>query len=312
MAASVKGRAMSQSPNQFHCKVTDVTHWTKDGLFSFKTERPQSFIFEPGQFVMIGLPDEHGKPIMRAYSVASPSWDDHLEFLSIKVENGPLTSRLQKIKPGDEILMGNKPTGTLVHSALLPGKNLFLMGTGTGLAPWMSLIRDPETYKKFEHVYVCHGVRHADELAFRDYLEKGIHDDAMVNMAMEHADIEGGLNGRLIYYPSATREALHEGKGFDERLTTQAESGELFQRLGLAQTQFDPKTDRIMVCGSVPFNEGMEAICESLGMEEGATNKPGAFVVERAFVEKVAKPEAKVAAAGASLAQSAKAGPNRQ
>lgn len=303
---------MSQSPNQFHCKVTGVTHWTPDGLFSFTIERPQSFRFEPGQFVMIGLPDENGKPIMRAYSVASPSWEDHVEFLSIKVPDGPLTSRLQKIKPGDEILMGNKPTGTLVHSALTPGKNLFLMGTGTGLAPWMSLIRDPETYKKFEHVYVCHGVRHADELAYRDYLEKGIFEDEMVHAALEHEGIEGGLKDRLTYYPSATREALRAGAGFDERLTTQIESGELFKRLGLSQTRFDPETDRIMVCGSVPFNHGMETICESLGMEEGATNQPGAFVVERAFVEKVAKPEAKVNAAGALLATSAKAQPNRQ
>ncbi len=280
---------MSQN-NMLTGKVTSVNHWTQDGLFSFTMERPQSFRFEPGQFVMIGLPDENGKPIMRAYSIVSPAWADELEFLSIKVADGPLTSRLQKIQPGDDVMLGTKPTGTLVHSALTPGKNLFLMGTGTGLAPWMSIIRDAETYKRFDHVYVCHGVRHTDELAYRDYLEKGIFEDEMVNYALESEDIEGGIKGRLSYYPTVTRQHFHN-KG---RLTDLVATGKLFADLGLDQTHFNPETDRVMVCGSVPFNKGMEEICEAQGMNEGATNHPGAFVIERAFVEKTVKPTPKV------------------
>ncbi len=295
------------SQNLLTGKVTSVRHWTPDGLFSFKMERPPSFRFEPGQFVMIGLPGENGKPIMRAYSVVSPSWDDELEFLSIKVADGPLTSRLQKIKAGDEVLLGTKPTGTLVHNALTPGKNLFLLGTGTGLAPWMSIIRDPETYKRFEHVYVCHGVRHADELAYRDYLEKGIYEDEMVHAALESEDIEGGIKGRLSYYPTVTREDFRN-KG---RLTKLIESGKLFADLGLEQTQFNPETDRVMVCGSLPMNRQMEDICEAQGMDEGALNHPGAFVVERAFAEKA--PTAQVTSVSATpKAGTAKAQPNRQ
>ena len=262
-------------------KVLSVRHWT-DRLFSFTMERAASFRFESGQFVMIGLPGDNGKPIMRAYSIASPAWDETLEFLSIKVPDGPLTSRLQHIQVGDEILLGSKPTGTLVHSALTPGKNLFLIGTGTGLAPWMSLIRDPETYAKFQHVYLCHGVRQVNELAYRDYLENGIHADAMVQAALNLAGIEDGLRSRLTYYPTVTREPFaHQG-----RVTDLIASGKLFADLGLAHPALDPAQDRVMICGNVQMNKDMAAICEAAGLTEGATNKPGDYVVERAFVEK--------------------------
>lgn len=280
-------------------KVTSVKHWTPDGLFSFKMERPLGFQFEAGQFVMIGLPDENGKPIMRAYSIVSPEWSKELEFLSIKVADGPLTSRLQKIKPGDDIILGKKPTGTLVHSALTPGKNLFLIGTGTGLAPWMSIIRDPSTYEKYEHVYVCHGVRHTDELAYREYLEKGIFEETIpdpetgeVYKLTDFLGIEDAedFKRRLKYYPTVTREAFHH----QGRLTDLIKSGKLFADLGLDQTQFNPETDRVMVCGNLEMNKEMEAICESQGMTQGSINEPGAFVDEKAFNAPTVKPAAKV------------------
>lgn len=272
----------SSNPN-----VLSVTHWT-DGLFSFTITRPDWFRFEAGQFVMIGLPDDAGKPILRAYSVASPTWADHIEFLSIAVPDGPLTSRLRHIRVGDEILLGNKPTGTLVHSALTPGKRLFLIGTGTGLAPWMSIIREPETYTRFEHVYLCHGVRHVNELAYRDYLSEGIFQDEMVNFALENVGIGDGLKPRLTYYATVTREPFdHQG-----RITDQITNGALFEALGLKQSQFNPEIDRVMICGSLPFNTDMEAICEAHGLNEGATNRPDSYVVERAFAEKKVKPAA--------------------
>ncbi len=269
-------KAASNNPT-----VLSVNHWA-EGLFSFTIERPEWFRFEAGQFVMIGLTGDDGKPIMRAYSMASPPWHDHIEFLSIAVPDGPLTSRLKHIQPGDEILLGNKPTGTLVHSALTPGKNLFLIGTGTGLAPWMSIIRTPETYRRFAHVYLCHGVRHVNELAYHAYLKTDIFADEMLGFALESEGIEDGLNTRLTYYPTVTREAFHT----QGRITDQIRNASLFQALGLAQTQFNPETDRVMVCGSLAFNREMEAICESHGLREGATNRPDGFVVERAFAEK--------------------------
>lgn len=272
----------SQKTAQVNPKVLSVHHWT-DGLFSFTIERPASFRFESGQFVMIGLPDDDGKPIMRAYSLASPAWEEHLEFLSIAVADGPLTSRLKHIKVGDEVLLGKKPTGTLVHNALTPGKNLFLIGTGTGLAPWMSILRDPETYKRFEHVYVCHGVRNVNELAYRDYLEKGIYEDEMVNAALEIEGIKGGLKDRLTYYPTVTRQPFYN----QGRITDLINNGELFKNLGLKQTEFNPHIDRVMVCGSMEMNASMETICEAHGLREGATNKPDTFVVERAFAPKM-------------------------
>lgn len=276
-----------QQPPSSNPKVLSVTHWT-EGLFSFTTTRPDWFRFEAGQFVMIGLPDDAGKPILRAYSVASPTWADHIEFLSIAVPDGPLTSRLKHIRVGDEIILGNKPTGTLVHSALTPGKRLFLFGTGTGLAPWMSIIREPETYTRFAHVHLCHGVRHVNELAYHDYLSQGIFHDEMVNFALENVSITDGLKPRLTYYATVTREAFtHQG-----RITDQITNGSLFTALGLNQTCFIPETDRVMICGSLPFNSDMEAICEAHGLNEGATNRPDSYVVERAFAEKKVKPAA--------------------
>lgn len=277
---------MQNDSSSIHPKVLSVRHWN-NGLFSFTTERPTSFKFEAGQFVMIGLPDDNGKPIMRAYSLVSPPWQDHLEFLSIAVPDGPLTSRLKNIKPGDEINLNPKTTGTLVHTALTPGKNLFLFGTGTGVAPWLSIVRDPETYERFEHVYLCHGVREVKDLAYRELLETDIFNDELLNEV-----VDGGLKGRLIYYPTVTRETFRN----QGRLTDLIESGKLFSDLGLSQTCFNPETDRVMVCGNVQMNQDIEQICERHGLTEGATNQPGSFVVERAFVEKKPKPETKISA----------------
>ncbi len=255
-------------PSGFHAeRVVQVQHYT-DRLFRFRVTRPQSLRFRSGEFVMIGLPGAE-KPVMRAYSIASPSWDEELEFFSIKVPGGPLTEALQKIQPGDEILLRSKATGTLVNDALLPGKRLFCLSTGTGFAPFASLIRDPETYDKFEQVIVTHTCRTRAELTYSIETVATTLNDPLVG---EFA------NGRLLHFASATRdETEHRG-----RTTDLIASGEFFNTLGIPA--FDPTSDRIMLCGSVGMIRDIRAMVEPLGFEEGSNNKPGSFVVEKAFV----------------------------
>ena len=251
-----------------------VKHWT-DRLFSFGITRPASFRFRSGEFVMIGLPSEGGgKPILRAYSIASPWFAEELEFFSIKVADGPLTSRLQKIEPGDQILMAKKPTGTLVLDALTPGKRLFLIGTGTGLAPWLSVARDPDAYERYERVIVAHTVREIADLAYRDLFERELLDDELLGEPAK---------GQLTYYPTVTRETcppgIHHG-----RITDRFASGALFRDLGIDQDRFDPEQDRVMLCGSMAMIKDAAAILESHGLKEGSNAEPGDFVLERAFV----------------------------
>jgi ferredoxin/flavodoxin---NADP+ reductase len=248
-------------------RVVDVQHYT-DRLFRFRVTRPQSLRFRSGEFVMIGLPGTE-KPVMRAYSIASPSWDEELEFFSIKVENGPLTESLQKIQPGDQILLRPKPTGTLVNDALLPGKRLFCLSTGTGFAPFASLIRDPETYDKFEQVIVTHTCRTKAELQYSHDTVHATLDDPLVG---EWA------TGRLLHFASATREdTSHKG-----RITDLIVSGEFFASLGIQK--FDAATDRLMMCGSMGMIKDLRAMLEPLGFVEGSNHRPGSFVVEKAFV----------------------------
>ena len=252
--------------------VLSVRHWT-DRLFSFTITRPASFRFRSGEFVMIGLPGatEGAKPVMRAYSVASPWFAEELEFFSIKVADGPLTSRLQAIQPGDAILLGKKPTGTLVLDAVKPGKRLFLIGTGTGLAPWLSVARDPDAYERFERVIVAHTVREVADLAYRDLFDSGIFADELVGEL---------ATGRLTYYPTVTREAFHT----PGRITDRIKSGDLFGDLGIAAERFNPAEDRIMLCGSMAMIKEVATILESHGLTEGSNAEPGDFVLERAFV----------------------------
>ena len=249
--------------------VLTVHHWT-DRLFSFTTTRDQALRFSNGHFTMIGLRKEDGKPLLRAYSIASPNYEEHLEFLSIKVQDGPLTSRLQHIKVGDKIIVGRKPTGTLLIDYLLPGKNLYLMGTGTGLAPWMSIIRDPETYERFEKVIVMHGVRQVNELAYRDYITQEL---------PQHEFLGEILADKLVYDPMVTREPF-ERQG---RIGDLIESGQVARELGLPD--LNPETDRVMICGSPEMLKSLKELCEKRGFKEGNTSTPGDFVVERAFVE---------------------------
>jgi ferredoxin--NADP+ reductase len=251
--------------------VTWVHHWT-DRLFSFRITRPASFRFRSGEFVMIGLPDIDGnKPILRAYSVASPSFAEELEFLSIKVPSGPLTSKLQAIQPGDKILLGKKPTGTLVLDALTAGKRLFLIGTGTGLAPFLSVARDPDAYERFERVVVTHTVRETQELAYRQLLEADIFADELVG---EHAQ------QKLTYYPTVTRAPFFR----EGRITARIESGAFFKDLAMPENRFDPASDRVMLCGSMAMNKDVAAILDSHGLREGSNSQPGEYVIERAFV----------------------------
>jgi len=269
---TVSAPAAAQTPvnSPFHHEtVLWVKHWT-DRLFSFAITRPDGFRFRSGEFVMIGLPSE-AKPVMRAYSIASPNYAEELEFLSIKVPDGPLTSRLQHITVGDVILLGKKPTGTLVHDALKPGKRLWLFGTGTGLAPWLSVARDYETYDKFEQVIVAHGVREVAELCYRELFTKEIFEDELIGEMAKN---------QLVYYPTVTREPF-ERHG---RLTTLIETGQIFKDLGIDQTQFDPESDRVMLCGSMEMIKDMAKVCESQNLIEGSNSEPGDFVLERAFV----------------------------
>jgi ferredoxin--NADP+ reductase len=249
--------------------VLSVHHWT-DRLFSFKTTRDVSLRFSNGHFTMIGLRLETGKPLLRAYSIASANYEDHLEFLSIKVQDGPLTSKLQHIQVGDKIVVGKKPTGTLLIDYLLPGKNLYLLGSGTGVAPFLSIIRDPETYEHYEKVILVHGVREVSELAYHEYLKDEL---------PKHEFLGELVTNQMLYYPTVTREAFeHQG-----RITTLMESEKLCSDLGLPP--LNPDRDRIMICGSPGLNKDMRAILEAKGFKEGSTTTPGDYVVERAFVE---------------------------
>ncbi len=248
-------------------RVTDVQHYT-DRLFRFRVTRPQSLRFRSGEFVMIGLPAD-GKPLLRAYSIASPAWDESLEFFSIKVPGGPLTDRLANIKPGDEILMRPKTTGTLVNDALLPGKRLFMLSTGTGIAPFVSLIRDPETYEKFQSLVLTHTCRTIAELQYGFDSVSAAKSDPLVG---EEATL------RLQHFASTTREpSTHNG-----RITSLIESGEFFQSLEIER--LDPAHDRIMLCGSMGMIKDVKAMLEPKGFIEGSNAEPGNFVVERAFV----------------------------
>ncbi len=249
--------------------VTSVTHWT-DRLFSFRCTRPASLRFRSGEFVMIGLPGENGKPLLRAYSIASPSWDDELEFYSIKVPDGPLTSRLQHIKPGDQIILRPKPVGTLVHDALKPGWRLWMLATGTGFAPFASLLRDPDTWEKYDRVIVMHTCRDAAELAYGTALVDGLRDDPLIGEM---------VGDRLFHYATTTREPSARGG----RITHNLATGKVFSDLGLPGP-LDPETDRAMICGSLGFNRDVKALLEGWGLREGANSDPGDFVVEKAFV----------------------------
>lgn len=249
-------------------RVISVHHWT-DRLFSFKTTRDATLRFKNGHFTMIGLRID-GKPLLRAYSIVSANYEEHLEFLSIKVPGGPLTSRLQHIEVGDSIVVGRKPTGTLVIDNLLPGRRLYLLSTGTGLAPFMSIIRDPETYEKFEQVVLVHGVRNKDELAYHDLL---------VEHLPNHEFLGELVTSKLRYYPTVTRES-YRNMG---RITDLIESGKLFNDLGVPA--IDPASDRVMICGSPQVLRDLKHLLEQRGFEEGNTSTPGAFVIERAFAE---------------------------
>ena len=249
-------------------KVLTVHHWT-DRLFSFTTTRDPGLRFSNGHFTMIGLM-VNNKPLLRAYSIVSPNYEEHLEFLSIKVQDGPLTSRLQHIKVGDTLIVGKKPTGTLLIDYLLPGKNLYLMSTGTGLAPFLSIIRDPETYERFEKVILVHGVREVKELAYHDYLTQEL---------PKHELLGEMVSDQMIYYPTVTREPfVHQG-----RIPDLIENGQLAKDTGLPQ--LNPETDRVMLCGSPQMLNSIKTVLEGLHFTEGNTTTPGQFVIERAFVE---------------------------
>lgn len=251
-------------------KVLSVHHWN-DSLFSFTTTRSDSLRFESGQFVMIGLQVD-GRPLLRAYSIASAHYDEYLEFFSIKVPNGPLTSRLQHLKVGDELLVGRKPTGSLLLADLKPGKHLYLLSTGTGLAPFMSLIRDPEAYSQYEKIILVHGVRTVSELAYADYITKEL---------PENEFFGEDVREKLIYYPTVTREPFRN----QGRLTDLFESGKLCADIGLPQ--LNPETDRAMLCGSPDMLRDTAALLDARGFKiSPRIGEAGDYVIERAFVEK--------------------------
>ncbi|WP_299641898.1 ferredoxin--NADP reductase [uncultured Ruegeria sp.] len=253
--------------------VTEVKHWT-DSLFSFKVTRPATLRFRSGEFVMIGLLGDNGKPLLRAYSIASPSWDDELEFYSIKVQDGPLTSKLQHIKPGDQIILRPKPVGTLVHDALLPGKRLWFFATGTGFAPFASLLREPQTYEDYDEVIITHTCREVAELEYGRQLIDSIRQDEML------AELIGeGFADKIRYYPTTTREESPKMG----RITDLLKDGTVFRDLGI-EGGIKPETDRAMVCGSLAFNLDIKEILEGFGLREGANSEPKEFVIEKAFV----------------------------
>lgn len=250
-------------------RVLRVHHWT-DTLFSFQTTRDQSFRFENGQFTMIGL-EVGGKPLLRAYSMASANYEDTLEFFSIKVPNGPLTSRLQHLKEGDPIIISRKATGTLLIDNLLPGKTLYLLSTGTGLAPFMSIIKDPEVYERFERVVLTHTCRTVGELAYQELIQ---------NALPENEFFGEGVREKLTYYPTVTREPFRT----QGRITDLIRSGRLFADIGT--TPLDPENDRVMICGSPEMLTDTVNLLEERGFDEGSSGEPGHYVVEKAFVER--------------------------
>jgi ferredoxin--NADP+ reductase len=249
--------------------VLSVRHWT-DTLFSFTATRDPSFRYASGQFVMMGL-ETKGRPLLRAYSLVSASYDDTLEFLSIKVPDGPLTSRLRHINEPDRILVGRKPTGTLLVHNLLPGRALYLLGTGTGLAPFMSIIRDPDTYERFGKVVLVHGCRQVAELAFGERITEELPKDELIGELVRE---------QLIYYPTVTREP-YRNRG---RITDLITSGRLFRDIGL--DPLDAVADRMMLCGSPQMLCHMRDVLADRGFREGSSSDPGTFVVEKAFVER--------------------------
>lgn len=251
-------------------RVLSVHHWS-DSLFSFTTTRDPGLRFENGHFVMVGL-EVNGKPLMRAYSIASANHDEFLEFFSIKVPDGPLTSRLQLIRPGDRVLVSRKPTGTLVLHDLKPGKHLYLLATGTGLAPFLSTVRDPETYERFEKVILVHGVRNVGDLAYREYLTQTL---------PQHEFLGECVRSQLVYYPTATREPFVN----NGRLTDLIESGKLFSDIGLPR--MSPEHDRAMLCGGPGMLKDTSTLLDSMGFTISPhIGVPGDYVIERAFVEK--------------------------
>ena len=249
--------------------VQSVTHWTET-LFSFRVTRPKSLRFRSGEFVMIGLLKDDGKPLLRAYSIASPSWDDALEFYSIKVPGGPLTSRLQKIEPGDDIILRPKPVGTLVLDALLPGKRLWMICTGTGIAPFASLLRDPETWDSYDQVILAHTCRTRAELAYGARIVETLPSDPLIGELVQD---------KLSYYPTTTREP----SGIEGRISDHIRDGRLFDALGLPA--WTPDQDRVMICGNLALNKDIMGLCGQHGLLEGANSDPKHFVVEKAFID---------------------------
>ncbi|MBB2168589.1 ferredoxin--NADP reductase [Gluconacetobacter aggeris] len=249
--------------------VLTVHHWT-DRLFSFTTTRDAALRFENGQFAMIGIEVE-GKPLLRAYSIASANYEEQLEFLSIAVPDGPLTSRLRHVKPGDKVLIGRKPTGTLLLDNLRPGRNLYFLSTGTGLAPFMSLIKDPAVYERFDKVILSHTVRISGELAYANHIRHEL---------PQHEFLGEDVSGKLLYYPAVTREAF----AVTDRITKLIESGKIFTDLNIPE--LDPEHDRVMICGSPEMLADTEALLEARGFDEGNNSNPGAYVVEKAFAER--------------------------
>src|SRR4051794_20423290 len=250
-------------------KVLSVRHWT-DTLFSFRATRNSGFRFQNGQFAMIGL-EVDGRPLLRAYSMASANHEEELEFFSIKVADGPLTSRLQKISEGDTILVGRKATGTLISDNLIAGRRLLLLSTGTGLAPFASLIKDPDVYERFESVVLVHGCRQVSELAYGEELVAKLREDEVFGPL---------LNEKLVYYPTVTREPFRN-RG---RITDLIASEQLFDDIGLPP--LDIETDRIMMCGSPGMLDELRGMFEERGFVEGSHSEPGQFVIEKAFVER--------------------------
>ncbi len=268
---------ISEVPNGVYAlKVTQIKHYT-ERLFFFRTERPADFRFRSGEFVMIGLPPEVmakggavAKTVWRAYSIASPAWEEHVDFFSIKVDDGPLTSQLQNIKVGDVVWMRKKATGTLVHDALIPGKDLFLLSTGTGIAPFASVIRDPETYEKFDKVFLIQTCREVAELQYgKDLVEE----------IRNHEILSEIVGDRLVHYATTTREES-ERTG---RMTDLMRSGKLYEDLGISP--LNKETDRVMICGSMAMLQDCKKMCEDAGLVEGSNSQPGEFVIERAFVD---------------------------
>jgi ferredoxin--NADP+ reductase len=267
-AVQASAKPRPTNPNMYTCTVTATQHYT-DHLFRFTMTRPEGFRFRSGEFVMIGLTKDDGKPLLRAYSVASPAWHEELEFYSIKVPDGPLTSRLQKIQPGDEVLLNRKPTGTLVLDALRPGKTLYLLSTGTGIAPFASVIREPEAYEKFERIVVTHTCRTAAELQYGFELMEQIKTDEILSEL---------VGDKLLHVTSVTREDYP----VQGRITDLMRSGRFSELTGLPK--LNPETDRVMICGSMAMLQDCKAMCEEFGLEEGSNARPADFVIEKAFV----------------------------